>query len=245
MYNSHLESVPITGRKRFVDVSPKQERAMAEMAFGQVIAQYRGQILPSWHPYSKFVREIADRLITVTPGVRNRDWDVYVIDDPQKNAFVLPDGKIFVFTGLLPIVRDADGMAAVLGHEMAHQIARHAAEKLSWTKISVIAQLVIATVFDPGMLLSRIFLEYGILMPFSRKMESEADYIGLILMAQACYNPEAAIGMWQRMAAADRQKVPQYLSTHPSSDQRIEKIREWMPEALKARAASDCLTVSI
>ncbi|TPX63616.1 hypothetical protein SpCBS45565_g06486 [Spizellomyces sp. 'palustris'] len=171
----------------------------------------------------------------------NLHWEVYVIEDPQKNAFVLPGGKIFVFTGLIPIVQDEDGMAAVLGHEIAHQIARHSAEKLSWAKILIVAQLLMAYIFDPGMFFSRLFLELGVLMPFSRKMESEADYIGLRLMAQACYDPAAAVGLWERMKEAQRSsKLLEYVSTHPSPEKRIQKITEWLPEAEMIREKSDC-----
>ncbi|KND01294.1 uncharacterized protein SPPG_03104 [Spizellomyces punctatus DAOM BR117] len=239
-YVSHLETVPITGRKRFIDVTPQQEKMMAKQAFQQVMAQYGPKILPSWHPYSLFVRRVAERLIKVT-GMSNLHWEVYVIEDPQKNAFVLPGGKIFVFTGLIPIVEDENGMAAVLGHEIAHQIARHSAEKLSWAKILIVAQLLMAYIFDPGMLFSRLFLELGILMPFSRKMESEADYIGLRLMAQACYDPVAAVGLWERMKEAQRSsKLLEYVSTHPSPEKRIQKITEWLPEAEMIREESDC-----
>ncbi|KAI9142122.1 peptidase M48 [Paraphysoderma sedebokerense] len=121
----------------------------------------------------------------------------YVINAPVQNAFVLPGGKVFVFTGILPVVKNEDGLAVVLGHEIAHQVARHSSEKLSWLKVLMLAQFLLSFVFDTSLFFNRMFLELGILLPFSRKMEVEADEIGLMLTAQACYDPREAIGLWQ------------------------------------------------
>ncbi|KAI8815969.1 peptidase family M48-domain-containing protein [Fimicolochytrium jonesii] len=240
----HLEPVPVSNRKRFMNVSPETEMLMAKQAYEQVLQQFRHRILPPNHPYSIFVRKVARNLIKVS-GLEDLKWEVHVVDDPQKNAFVLPGGKIFVFTGLLPIVEDEAGMAAVLGHEIAHQVARHSAEKLSYMTITTILQLLLAALFDPNMVLTRIFVEFGINMPFSRKMESEADYIGLRLMAQACYDPNAAVRMWQRMKeVVNHSEVMAYLGTHPSPGKRIENIKEWLPEAQLIRENSDCYQVT-
>ncbi|KAJ3411897.1 hypothetical protein HDV05_001532 [Chytridiales sp. JEL 0842] len=130
-------------------------------------------------------------------GLNDVNWEVHVIDYPQRNAFVLPGGKVFVFTGILPIVKNEDGLAAVIGHEVAHQVARHSAEKLSWVKVIVLAQIFMSFFFDPGFLFNRLFMELGVMLPFSRASETEADYIGLTLMAGACYDPHAAVAMWQ------------------------------------------------
>ncbi|KAJ3292521.1 hypothetical protein HK104_005219 [Borealophlyctis nickersoniae] len=149
-------------------------------------------------------------------------------------------GKVFVFTGIIPIVQDEDGMAAVLGHETAHQIARHSAEKLSYMKILLVGQVLLSVFFDTSFLVNKMLLEFGLLLPFSRKMEAEADYIGLKLMAQACYDPRAAIRLWERMKQAHKMQPPAYLSTHPSTEYRIKKIKEWLPEALETYQNSDC-----
>ncbi|KAJ3006920.1 hypothetical protein HKX48_009408, partial [Thoreauomyces humboldtii] len=231
-----------SNRKRFIDVGVEQESVMARQAYNQVMAQYHHRILPSNHPLSVFVQKVADKLVRVS-NLQGLKWEVHVIDDPQRNAFVLPGGKIFVFSGLIPIVRDADGMAAVLGHEIAHQIARHSAEKLSQAKLATLLQLALSLFDAPGGI-SRLLLELGIMMPFSRKMEGEADYIGLRLMAQACYDPRAAVGMWERMKAVDGgggdNLVMAYVSTHPSNEKRIEMIKGWLPEAEAIRESSDC-----
>ncbi|RIB22452.1 peptidase family M48-domain-containing protein [Gigaspora rosea] len=238
-YVNHLEVVPISNRRRFIDVTPKQEARLAQQAYSEIMKRYRHKILPSWDNRTRFVRSVAQQIIRVS-GMEDLKWEVYVIDSPEKNAFVLPGGKIFVFTGILPIVENQHGLAAVLGHEIGHQVARHSAEKLSFIKIIILLQLFLSFFIDPG-ILGNIFLELGIMMPFSRKCESEADYIGLLLMAQACYNPEEAIKMWKRMSKAEKVAPPQFLSTHPNHEARIKKISEWLPEALQKRAKSDCV----
>ncbi|KAJ3033328.1 hypothetical protein HK097_004891 [Rhizophlyctis rosea] len=180
------------------------------------MSQYGHSILPPHHPASHFVRKVAEKIVQVS-GMGGLKWEVHVIDNPEKNAFVLPGGKIFVFTGILPIVQTEDGLAAVLGHEIAHQVARHSAEKLSTTQLVLLSQILLSFFIDPGFIFNRLLLQFGVLMPFSRRCEVEADYIGMKLMAQACYDPEAAVGVWKRMKEAERQAPPEYLSTHPSN----------------------------
>ncbi|CAG8538647.1 10717_t:CDS:2 [Acaulospora morrowiae] len=242
-YMTHLETVPITNRRRFLDVTPKQEEYMAQQAYRQIMNQYQGHILPSWDNRTIFVRKVAEKLIKVSgmqgDQILDLKWEFHVIDSPERNAFVLPGGKIFVFTGILPIVENKDGLAAVLGHEIGHQIARHSAEKFSFLKILLMGQILLSIFIDSGFL-SRLFIDLGILLPFSRKCEMEADYIGLLLMAQACFNPEEAIGVWERMNRYPK-TVPQFLSTHPNPEHRIKNIRQWMPEALQKVNESDCV----
>lgn len=170
------------------------------------------------------------------------DWEFYVINSNDVNAFVLPGGKVFVFTGLLPIAQDEDGLATVLGHELAHQYARHSAERLSLVRVIFLVQLLLRFFVDTTFLTNRLILSLGLLNPFSRKCEREADYIGLLLMAQACYNPEKAVGLWERMKAAQAamKQPPEYLSTHPSHENRIKNIREWLPKAEMVRESSSC-----
>ncbi|CAG8606409.1 3529_t:CDS:2, partial [Ambispora gerdemannii] len=237
-YYNHLETVPMTGRRRFIDITPKQEELMSQQAYRQIMSIYRGKILSPLSLQTQFVRGVAERIIKVS-GMEHLNWEFHVISSPEKNAFVLPGGKIFVFTGILPITQNEDGMAAVLGHEIGHQIARHSAEKLSFVKVLFFTQILLSLIFDPG-LLSRVFFELGIMMPFSRKCETEADYIGLLLMAQACFDPREAKNVWKRMDQAQKIAPPQFLSTHPANKKRIQKIEEWMPEAMQKRAGSDC-----
>ncbi|CAG8581360.1 5376_t:CDS:2 [Paraglomus brasilianum] len=237
-YLSHLEEVPITNRKRFMNVSPKQEEYMTQQAYKEVMSKFGHRILPARHPDSKFVKKVAEKIIKVSP-IEHLNWQFHVIASDEKNAFVLPGGKVFVFTGILPVTQNEDGLAAVLGHEIAHQVARHNAEKLSYVKILLWVQILSSFFIDPS-LLNRLFLEIGILMPFSRKMEIEADEIGLYLMAQACYDPTEATRLWERMDRLQRLSPPQFLSTHPSHKTRQKKIQEWLPKALQLQEQSDC-----
>lgn len=174
-------------------------------------------------------------------------WEVFVIDDPkQKNAFVLPGGKIFVFTGILPICANADGLATVLGHEVAHQVARHSAEKMSGYKVLLFGTFLLdAFGFDIG--LSRAALTLLLSLPNSRKTELEADYLGLRIMSRACFDPAEASKLWTRMSESEGasgggvlSSAQAILSTHPVSSQRIKNMHKWLPEALETRRASDC-----
>jgi len=174
------------------------------------------------------------------------EWEVYVIsDDNTKNAFVLPGGKIFVFTGILPVCKNDDGLASVLGHEVAHQVARHSAERLSYAKVLFALGYTLELLgLDVG--LSRLILTFLLQLPNSRKAESEADYIGVRLMAKACFDPRETTRMWTRMSESEKggslggSASIDFLSTHPANKKRIKNLEQWMPEALDIRAASPC-----
>ncbi|KAJ1029491.1 hypothetical protein NDA13_002738 [Ustilago tritici] len=175
-------------------------------------------------------------------------WEVFVIDDPkQKNAFVLPGGKIFVFTGILPICANADGLATVLGHEVAHQVARHSAEKMSGYKVLLFGTFLLEA-FGLDIGLSRAALTLLLSLPNSRKTELEADYLGLWIMSKACFDPREASRLWTRMSESEGGKAgggvldsaQAILSTHPVSSHRIKNMEKWLPEALETRQASDC-----
>ncbi|KAI9351377.1 metalloendopeptidase [Obelidium mucronatum] len=238
-YITHLETVPVSGRTRFMDISREAEEEIGRQAYQEIMNEYRHKIVPAYHPMAIYVHKVARNIIRAS-GITDVDWEIHLIDDAQKNAFVIPGGKVFVFTGILPVVGNQDGLAAVLGHEVAHQIARHSAEKLSQMKIVILGQVLLSFIFDAGFF-GRLLMDVGLTKPFSRLCETEADYIGLKLMAQACYDPDAAVEMWKRMKALDNDPShKQYLSTHPSHDTRIEKITEWLPEARRVRDNADC-----
>ncbi|KAI9223503.1 peptidase family M48-domain-containing protein [Blastocladiella britannica] len=240
-YVAHLEEVPLSGRRRFMDCTPEMESLMAKEAYSEIMAEYKGRFLPSYHPYSLMVKKVAQRIVQAA-GMEDVGWEFHVIDSKELNAFVLPGGKVFVFTGILPVCGNESGLAAVLGHEIAHQLARHSAEKMSFTKILMLGQIMISVVFDASMSLSRMITQLGVLLPFSRKMENEADQIGLLLMAQACYDPREAVGFWRRMAEASKGGPPEFLSTHPASGSRIERIEKQLPAAMDRLNSSDCHT---
>ena len=240
IYYYNREEVAITGRRRFNVFSPAREAAQAQSTYRMVMQEYGRQILPPSHPYSQMVNRVLTRLIPAA-GLQKENWEVKVIDDEdQMNAFVLPGNKVFVFSGIIPICGNEDGLAAVLGHEIAHNIAHHSAEKLSQVIYIPALALLLSLTFDISGETSSWLLSLALGLPFSRKMESEADYIGLLMMAQACYDPSAAVGFWQRMAREESGGPPQIMSTHPASRKRMEVISGWLPEAQQKRAAQQC-----
>ena len=239
-YFSNLDTVPITGRSQLVDISEEQESALGLQSFQKVLAQ--SDVLSSG-PEVDFVMSVARQLV---PVVKEADfeWDFRVIRSDQANAFALPGGKVAVYTGILPIVKNRDGLAAVLGHEIAHAVARHGAERMAQQKLTQWATMAISmSVGDMDIGKQRMVLgalgignQFGILLPFSRKHESEADKMGLVYMSRACFNPEEAPPLWVRMGEQSQGRQSEFMSTHPAPETRVEQFKEWMPEALRIRA---------
>lgn len=243
------ESAPVTGRSQLMLVGEDEEREMGLAAFRQVLAKE----VPSHDKVTnelveKVGRRIAAAAEAPPPNMwkpPHYRWEFEIIDRRMLNAFCMPGGKVAVYTGLLSITQDEAGLATVIGHEVAHALARHSSERLSDQR-AINGALLVATI---GLGVNRrtagvaplaaaamgAGATYGILMPMSRTQESEADHIGLILMAMAGYDPHEAIGLWERMRAASTGSPRQapWLSTHPSDDQRIADIRAWVPEAMK------------
>lgn len=239
-YVVNLEQVPITGRRRFNVLSPETEKQMAG-DYKDILRQFQGKVLPEGHPYTQLVAKVVERLLPSTGGLAGDEWKVFVIDEPeQMNAFVVPGGKVFVFSGILPIAQDEAGLAAVLGHEIAHNVAHHVAEKVSgsliWTAFAFAGSLFLG--IDQSV--ANSITQLALALPNSRKMEEEADHIGLLMMAESCYDPSAAVGLWKRMHAAEKGAPPQFLSTHPSSLGRMERIKGWLPQAEERYSNSQC-----
>jgi predicted Zn-dependent protease len=174
--------------------------------------------------------------------VKNYKWEFNLIeDDKTVNAWCMPGGKVVVYTGLLPIAQDENGLAVVMGHEVAHAIAKHGNERMSQGLLAQFGAigLSLALAGNPGVT-SDIFMQaYGVgaqvgfLLPYSRIHESEADRIGLVLMAKAGYDPRGAISLWQRMSAKGGSRPPEFLSTHPAPQSRIQNIESLIPEAMQ------------
>jgi predicted Zn-dependent protease len=159
-----------------------------------------------------------------------------VINDPESvNAFCVPGGKVAVYTGIFPVARDEAGLAVILGHEVAHALLRHSGERMSQTQIlGTGLALAGAGGLNPQILQALgLGASVGVVLPFSRSQESEADHVGLILMAKAGYDPRVSIELWNRMARKERNGPPDFLSTHPGSEARIQQLKAWMPEALQ------------
>jgi predicted Zn-dependent protease len=253
-YFSNLSVDPITGDKVMIDksLSIEDEKAMGLQAYEQILSQER-PVDPN-SPVARQIREIAQRLIARVDAVeadlaaennlapqhlsRGFEWDVNVIDSPQANAFCLPGGKMAVYTGLVPVAQNADAMAAVMGHEIAHALLRHGAQRMSRQKLEQLGQMAGAmSGMDQGTLQS-VFAAYGYTsqLPYARGHETQADEIGLMLSAAACYDPQESIALWERMEQAKQgQSPPEFASTHPSSGTRIENLQRLMPKALQFR----------
>jgi predicted Zn-dependent protease len=231
-------TVPYTHRSQLLLLDEAQMNELGVQAYQQVLQ--KADVVRDPH-VNAVVRDVGGR-IAAAADKPDYHWEFSVIDDPrQVNAFALPGGKVAVYTGLFPVARDEAGLAVVLGHEVAHALAHHGAERMSQ---EFVAQLVgtglsvalgSASPATQGTVMQAFGLgaHVGVLLPFSRQQESEADHIGLILMAKAGYDPSAAVGLWQRMESRTGagQAPPDFLSTHPSYGTRLKDIRSWIPEA--------------
>ena len=238
---ANREPVPITGRNQLVDMSRQQEAALGLQSYRQILAQSR---VVTGGDTVDGVREIGRRIALaardVDPGF---DWEFNVISSDQANAFALPGGKVAVYTGILPIADNVDGLAIIMGHEIAHAVARHGAERMAHQKLLQIGSVAASFALgDMDVSAQRAVMgalgvgaQYGVLLPFSRDHESEADYIGLLLAARACFDPREAPALWQRMSANSGAGPAEFMSTHPAPATRIRQFDEWMPEALAVR----------
>jgi len=160
-------------------------------------------------------------------------------DEEVQNAFALPGGKVGVYTGMFPVAQTTEGLAVVMAHEVGHVLARHGSERMSQALATQVGGSVLGVALGGGPSTQAILTAYGlgaqlgVLLPYSRTQETEADRIGLLLMAEAGYDPRAAVRFWQRMGASgDRKQPPEFLSTHPGHETRIAEIQRYLPQAL-------------
>ena len=242
------ETNPYTGRSQLLMTSVGQEMQMGTQAYDQI--KRDPKLRQSQDPRElEPVRRVAARIIEAAKRsqygemARQFQWDVTVIkDDKTANAFALPGGKMAVYTGIFPVAKTEAGLAAVMGHEVVHALARHGAERMSQGLLTNAALQVAGAAVGAGgnpvlsqatMAALGVGAQVGVLLPFSRKHESEADYVGILLAADAGYDPREAIGLWERMAQLSGGGGPgEFLSTHPSHDTRIDQLKSWMPEAM-------------
>lgn len=246
-FGAEKVTIPETGRSVRVAMSTEQEQALGLQSYREVLSQ--SEVVRSGPEYET-VTEVARRLAqAVGSAGAGFEWQVSLIRSDQINAFCLPGGKIAVYTGILPVAENEAGLAAVMGHEMAHAVARHGSQRLLRSSL---AQTVMTgaqfSFSDMDWNQRRMIIaalgagaQFGVLLPFSRQHETEADEMGVIYMARAGYDPEAAISFWERMQqAAGGAGAPEFASTHPSGETRIAHLREIMPRAKAefARAAA-------
>jgi metalloendopeptidase OMA1, mitochondrial len=230
---------PETGRAAKVGLSREQEAALGFQSYRQILSQM--QTVNSG-PEFQMVRTVASRLASATgTSGQGFQWEVSLVRDRQINAFCLPGGKIVVYTGILPVAQNEAGLATVMGHEMAHATSRHGAQRVLQRNLTQTAITGLAVSFgDMDYDRQRAIMgalgagaQFGILMPFGRRHESEADEIGLMYMARAGYDPRESVRFWRRMDEASRGGPPEFLSTHPSHGTRVAQLQALMPKALQ------------
>jgi predicted Zn-dependent protease len=232
-------TAPYTGRRQLLFSSEGSETKMGYQAFEQIKRQYKLSRDPEANALVTTVgRRVADA--AQRPDYR---WEFLVFEGKEANAFCLPGGKVGIFTGILKYTQDEAGMATVVSHEVAHALARHAGERLSQSTLAQAGGLGLGmalggmgsaagTAIMQGYSLGT---QLGILLPYSRAQESEADHVGLILMAKAGYDPAQALDFWRRMMTKDKKgvKPPEFMSTHPNDATRLKELQEFLPEARK------------
>lgn len=256
------ETDPYTGETARYGASPSDEVQLGAQAYREVLgdAEAQGALLPAQAQESRQVRAIAERLVSRVPQVtadlaaqhqsaaptahEHFQWDVSVIRSDQANAFCLPGGKMAVYTGLLPVTRNEDALAVVMGHEIAHALLRHGSQRMAQQQLVQMGQIA-AGVAVGGMepqqqqaLMAALGAgaQYGLILPYGRNHETQADEVGLMLAAAACYDPREAVPLWERMSElGDGARPPEFASTHPDPANRIQVLQGLMPRAEEFR----------
>jgi len=229
------------GRKQFIVIGDAEMNKMGMASFQKMKTSLK---VSKDKKSFAYVNCVARSIINELPEKwKNQAWEVVVFDDDSANAFALPGGKIGVHTGLLSVAKNQNQLAAVIGHEVAHVLSKHGAERVSQQMglqlalqtTDAISKNKMENKASQNILMSALGLgaQIGVILPFSRGHESEADLFGLNLLAKAGFDPRQSVDLWQNMAAASGgQKTPQFMSTHPNPEKRIEKLTNYMPQAL-------------
>lgn len=241
-------TVPLTGRSQLNMIPNSEMLAMSFQQYGLFLKENPVSNNPI---QVKMVKDVGVRIQfavekymaenNMADRLEGYDWEFNLVEDEQVNAWCMPGGKVVVYTGILPVTQDESGLAVVMGHEIAHAIAEHGNERMSQQLLQQAGAvgLMVAMRNEPVRTQALWLSVYGvgttvgIMLPYSRTHESEADRLGLIFMAMAGYNPNEAPEFWERMAAGKEGEPPELLSTHPSSETRINDLRSWIPEAMQ------------
>ena len=242
-------TVPVTGRKSLNLLPDSELLTMSLQQYDDVLKKSKLSNDPA---KVHMVKRVGERIASATEQfftengmeaeIKNYKWEFNLIeDDKVANAWCMPGGKVAVYTGILPITQNDTGLAVVMGHEISHAIAKHGNERMSQQLLAQLGAVGLSAALssNPGAT-SQIFMaayglgaNAGVLLPYSRVQESEADHIGLILMAKAGYDPREAVPFWKRMNEKGGSRPPEFLSTHPAPETRIKEIEAEIPEAMK------------
>ena len=245
----------VTGRKQLSLVPESELQLMAVSQYNTFLSENK-VLKPATNKDAAMVDRVGERIASAITRyytgkgeqsvIEGYKWEFNTIDSKEANAWCMPGGKVVVYTGLLPITQNETALAIVVGHEIAHAIAKHGSERMSQSMVQQLGgvALQVALSQQPQQTQSLFLQAYGIgstvgaVLPWSRQQETEADKYGLIFAAMAGYNPQEAIPFWQRMANAGGANPPEFLSTHPSNETRIKKLQQFMPEAMKYYSGS-------
>jgi len=239
----------VTGRKQLSLVNESEMQLMAVSQYRTFLAE--NKVLSSNNRDAAMVNRVGERISRAITKYYNDqgkstilegyNWEFNTVENKAINAWCMPGGKVVVYTGLLPVTQTETGLAIVMGHEIAHAIAKHGSERMSQAMMQQLGgvALQVALSQKPQETQELFMISYGIgsqvgaILPWSRQQETEADQYGLIFAAMAGYNPQEAIPFWERMSNAGGGSPPEFLSTHPSDETRIKKLKQFMPEAMK------------
>jgi predicted Zn-dependent protease len=242
-------TVPLTGRSQLNMIPSSEMLSMSFQQYDQFLKKNKlstnqAEVNTVKQTGAK-IKQAVERYMAenkLSDRLNGYNWEFNLVEDDQVNAWCMPGGKVVIYTGILPVTKDETGLAVVMGHEIAHAIAEHGNERMSQQLLQQAGAvgLMVAMKDEPvqtqalWLAVYGVGTEVGIMLPYSRTQESEADHLGLIFMAMAGYDPHAAPEFWKRMAAGKQGgSPPEFLSTHPSDQTRINDITGWIPEAMK------------
>lgn len=253
-------TVPLTGRKHRISMTDGELLTLSQTQYSKFMASVKkSSDVKNTQMVARVGRKLANAVENYLRNngyaneIQNFQWEFNLVQDKQANAFCMPGGKIVVYEGLLPYTQNESSLAIVLGHEIAHAVAKHSAEQITKQQNQGIGTAIIGTVLNTavGSGTGDIFNSVAstglslLNLKYSRSNETEADYMGLMFAAMAGYDPQAAVPFWQRMAANSQSSTLPFMSSHPSDASRIQKIQEWMPEAMKVYQANKATTKPI
>ena len=245
----YCSTVPITGRKQLTLIPESQMTSMGEQQYSEFM---KTSHVSQNNQQSEMIRSVGQKLRkaleqyyaqnNLTSISKNYNWEFNLVESKDVNAWAMPGGKVVFCTGILPLTKNDSGVAVVMGHEIAHVVARHGNERMTQSLLLQLGGMALTVALQKKpeetqkLWLSAFGLgaQVGLILPYSRLHEKEADRLGMIIMSIAGYNPNEAVEFWQRMAAMNTgAKVPEFLSTHPSDSTRIKLLKELLPEAMK------------
>ncbi|MRR09485.1 M48 family peptidase [bacterium] len=245
---SSCATVPVTGRSQLNLVPDSEMMAMSYQQYGEFIKASRLSQNASQTAMVKRVGASIQKAVedyyarnNLSRELAGFAWEYSLVDSNEVNAFCMPGGKVVVFSGILPVARTEAGLAVVVGHEIAHAVAKHGSERMSQNLLQQLGGMALQKAVEQKpqetrqlwMMAFGLGSQLGVMLPYSRVQEHEADRLGMTFMAMAGYDPSAALDFWQRMSAGSGPKPPEFLSTHPSDESRIANMKALLPEAMK------------